>query len=111
MKFLQLNSIQLKLFDVLKSSEEVKFHGPLSRCQSVPVHRHAETTLYVVNNGAAVYENGSAKDLQVLSSNHDFNAVLVDNNEPHGWISLMADTLIEHVFGGKNVGSVISVKM
>jgi hypothetical protein len=111
MKYLKLVPAQLELFENLKSSNDLAYHGPLSRYQSVPVHNHSETALYVVSNGAAVYENGCVGDLQVLSPDHLFNAVLVDSNESHGWVSLLTNTLIEHVFGAKNIQPVIGVIM
>ena len=96
MKFLTLSADQVARFQLLKTSREAAFHGPLAFGQEVPVHTHELTAVYLVQ-GLAEFVGTNIR--RVLGIDATANAVLVPAGEKHGWIGLRANTLIEHVIG------------
>ena len=98
MKWFKLSPEQAKRFGELKSDQELQVHGPLADGQVVPIHDHSDQALYLVK-GIAVCRTGDPTKDQILGLGREFNAVLVEPGDRHGWMALIANTVIEHCFG------------
>ena len=93
--FVHLSPVEQSRFAALKTTQDLKMHGPLEPGEIVPVHQHAELALYYVT-GRAQFTDGVRR--KTLGKNAQFNAVVVPPAHPHGWRAL-APTIIEHCFG------------
>jgi hypothetical protein len=107
MRYLNLTGSQLKAFTGLKTTEEMQNHGPLALHEQVITHTHKDDALYLVSEGVAVCETDDPASAEILAMGRPHNAVLVEKGDPHGWLALAANTIIEHVFGG-NVRQVLA---
>jgi hypothetical protein len=98
MQYLTLSPNQLTRFHALKTTQELQLHGPLAVGQQVPAHRHTSQALYVPTIGAAVCITEKHANDKLLGQGQEFNAVLVQTKELHGWLATTSDTVIEHCF-------------
>lgn len=103
--FHPLGGQALEVFRGLKTETEMAFHGPLALGQPVPVHTHREPALYVVEEGAAEFQDGVTLELGI---GRPLNAVLVPAEHPHGWKALTDGVVISHVFGGEAIRQIIT---
>jgi len=106
MKFFRLIDLQVRHFANLKTTHEMMHHGPLKEGQEVPSHTHQEIALYVVTKGAALFVNEGSHE---LGQSRACDAVVVPAQLVHGWKALSPHTVIEHVFGEKNVDLVLAM--
>lgn len=105
MILLNLNQKSISEFSKFKSTKELAQHGPLSFGKIVPTHIHSARALYFVKFGSARFvgkERGP-----ILSCQNEFNAVIVEKEELHGWESMEQNTTIEHVFGEELINKVL----
>jgi len=98
--FLKLDNDQLNTFHQLKTTNDLKSHGPLTKGSGVPIHTHDETAVYATTQ-IAEFHDGTMK--KVIGRDQDYNAVLVPKECRHGWLALENGTKIEHAFGVENI--------
>ena len=107
MRFLKMSPHQRSIFDQFKTTAQMHHHGPLKKDQEVPVHEH-DRALYLLAEGEAQYVTSDGKQSEVLGARYEYDAVVVDAGEEHGWISLAIGTVIEHVVGHGEVDMVLA---
>ena len=105
--FIRLSPAQLQRFQALKTTVGLMAHGPLPEGATVAPHLHEEgEAIYVVDGRAQFLDGGELN--AVMGEGHRYNAVRVPVGCPHGWLSLKAQTLIEHALGTASVEAVLA---
>lgn len=104
-QFFKFNGSQMKEFLALKDAGKTSKHGPLEIGEKVGMHKHGEKAMYIVQGIAEFYGTMVEK---VLGSSKKLNAVLVDANQDHGWMSKLTGTEIDQVHGTTLVNRVLA---
>lgn len=104
-QFFKLDDAQMSEFLALKNAGKTSKHGPLNIDEKVSMHKHGEKAMYIVQ-GIAKFTGTMVE--KVLGTNKKLNAVLVDANQDHGWMSKFKGTEIDQVHGETLVSKVLA---
>lgn len=107
MRFFKMSLEQRKKFEGLKTTDQMRQHGPLAEGEEVPIHEH-DRALYLLSEGEAQYVAADGQATEVLGANQRYDAVVVETGEQHGWMAKTARVVIEHVIGGPQVDMVLA---
>ncbi len=93
-QFFKLTAKQDAVFTQLKSEGQLPVHGPLELDEEIEMHKHPIKALYIVDG---ITQFCGTEVQTVLGTDQEQNAVLVAENQIHGWLSRLKGTKISQV--------------